>query len=397
MNQLATQKNTVRDGMRKVVMTVSNEFTTDYRVFREASALVKAGYDVTIFCVWREGLPRQEEKAGIHIRRILDSHLRLPVFASSRAVRRVWWKALLEAQADIYHAHDRDALDLTARAAAKLDVPFIYDSHEFWPDKNQYENNNGSLRDRLSERWWNAKERTYSRRASAIIMTSEGHARGLRLLFGVQQPVLVRNIPEYQRGTDRSMLRKKFRLSDADQIAVYVGNIQRNRGLEQVIAALRELPVKVHLVIIGYGPYRTTLERSLSPELRGRVHFHDPIPFEHIIPTIYSADVGVAPFQANCFSHRYVMPNKPFEYMMAELPVAVSNLPELTRLVTTVGYGETFTPDQPGSIAAAIRSILTDKDKQARYKANARAATETTYRWDIEKKALLDLYKRIMP
>jgi glycosyltransferase involved in cell wall biosynthesis len=382
---------------KKVVMTVSNEFTTDYRVFREASALTDAGYDVTVFCVHRQGLPRSEEREGVHVRRILDQHLRLPASAIARRVRKAWWNELLAAKADIYHAHDRDTLDLTARAARRLNVPFIYDSHEFWPDKNPYENNTGSLRDRVSEWLWTAKERRNARKASAIIMTSAGHAQGLRLLYGVQEPVLVRNIPEFQRGSDKTILRKRCGLSEQDKILIYSGNIQRNRGVEQVIAALRFLPANVHLVVLGYGPYRKVLERTVAPDLRGRVHFLDAVPFTQLIATQHSADLGVAPFQSNCFHHKYVMPNKPFEYMMAELPVAVSDLPELKRVVETVGYGETFKPDDPKDIARVIAGILNDPAKMQLYRERARAASEKTYRWDIEKRSLLDLYKRIVP
>ena len=383
--------------MKKVVMTVNNEFTTDYRVFREATALVQAGYDVTVFCVHRDGLPREQEKAGVHVRRILDAHLRLPISRQARAIRKVWWNALIASQADIYHAHDRDALDLSARAARRRNVPLIYDSHEFWPDKNQYENNSGSLRDRVSEFIWTWRERTYSRKASAIIMTSAGHAQGLRLAYRVQAPVLVRNIPEYQRGNDRTILKKKFNLGDSDQIIVYFGNIQRNRGIEQAIAALRELPSAVHLVIIGYGPYRDVLKKQIAHDLVERVHFHDAIPFEQIINTLYSADVGLASFQDNCFSHRYVLPNKPFEYMLAELPIVASDLPELRRLVSEVGYGELFVPNDVHDLARALKKVLSDQALRERYRAAARQASETTYRWDLEKKRLLDLYKRITP
>ncbi|MFH0830447.1 MAG: glycosyltransferase family 4 protein [Parcubacteria group bacterium] len=382
---------------RRVVMTVANEFTTDYRVFREASALTKTGYDVTVLCVYRKGLSRKEEREGVHVRRVLEQHLRLPVSRRARLVRRAWWQALTQQPADIYHAHDRDALDLTARAAQRFNVPFIYDSHEFWPDKNTYENNTGSLRDRLSERWWSAKEKRYAGRASAIIMTSPGHAQGLRLLYDVAAPVIVRNIPEFQRGTDKSILRKKFNLTEQDKIIVYSGNIQRNRGLEQTIAALLFLPKLVHLVIIGYGPYKKNLQESVALDLANRVHFMDAIPFTELIPTQHSADLGIAPFQANCFSHRHVLPNKPFEYMMAELPVAVSNLAELRDLVRTVDYGETFNPDDPRDIAHAVNKILSDPRLAQRYRQNASRASQKTYRWDLEQQQLLKLYHRLLP
>lgn len=382
---------------KKVVMTVSNEFTTDYRVFREARALVDAGYDVTLFCVYKKGLARSEEKDGIHVRRILDAHIRLPVSAQGRRVRKVWWKHLLEARADLYHAHDRDTLDLTARVARKLGVPFIYDSHEYWPDKNAYENNTRSLRDRLSEKWWNAKERRYISWASGFIVTSPGHGDGLVKRYGVQPPTLVRNIPEFQRGTDRTKLRKRIGLSATYKLLVYVGNIQRNRGIEEIIASLVHLPSHVHFAIIGYGHYQKELESRLPANLRSRVHFIGQIPFTEIIPLIYSADIGVAPFQANCYSHRHVLPNKIFEYMMAELPIAASAFPDMKNIIDAVGYGNTFDPASPSDIARVLNELLRDKEQLEKMRERAKNATEKTYRWDKEKDNLLNLYKKLLP
>ena len=380
-----------------VVMTVNNEFTTDYRVHREAKALVDAGYKVTLLCLFKKGLPREENREGINVKRILDAPIRLPVFAASRRVRAVWWRALLNQHADAYHAHDRDTLDLSARAARRFNVPLVYDSHEYWPDKNRYEHNTGNLRDRLSEWWWHRKERRYVHRAAALIMTSPGHARGLVEHYGVPMPTLVRNIPEYQRGTDAHFLRKKLGLDTNSRIAVYVGNIQRNRGLEEVITALTHLPKNVHFVAIGYGPYRKHLEQHLPDLARGRMHFIDTIPYREIVPTIHSADIGVAPFQSNCYSHRHVLPNKIFEYLMAELPVAVSNLPDMANIINAYDVGTTFVADQPKDIARALQDLLSDSARLQQLKRNARYATNTELRWDVEKKKLVTLYRGLLP
>jgi len=380
---------------KRVVMTVANEFTTDYRVHREAKALVDEGYDVTLFCVWKKGLARAEETDGIHVRRVLDGYLRLPLTRQVRKIRRVWWKALVQAQGDIYHAHDRDTLDYTAKIARRRRVPFVYDSHEYWPDKNQYTSNTGSLRDRLSEFLWTWKEGRNARRATRMIMTSPGHASGLVKRHRVAAPTLVRNIPEYQRGTDTSYLRNKFHLSDDDLILAYVGNIQRNRGLEEVIASLARLPEHVHFIAIGYGPFRKELEGNIPKQLKERVHFHDTIPYRDIVPVLYSADIGMAPFQANCYSHRHVLPNKIFEYMMSELPIAVSNLPDMREIIEKTGTGLFFEPNSLRSIAQTVKQLMDQPELRERMRKNARQATEKTYRWDVEKHQLLNLYRSL--
>lgn len=376
-------------------MTVSNDFTTDYRVYREAQALLEEGHQVTIFCVHLPDLARSEDVDGIKVRRILDNHLRLPVTKGARQVRQRWLHELRQANADLYHAHDRDTLDYTAKVAREKGVPFIYDSHEYWPDKNQYENNTGSLRDRLSGIWWTAKEGRHARQANAIIMTSPGHATGLVKKHRVQQPVLVRNTPLYQRGTDRSLLRRKFQLTGQDKIIIYGGNVQRNRGIEEVISSLKYLPENYHFVTLGYGKYAAELEKNIPAELAQRVHFHEPVHFLKYIPLMYAADMGIAPFQASCYSHYHVLPNKPFDYLMAELPIATSNFPDMKKIVLENKVGTVFEPDQPKDIARAIRHVLENEQRYQVYRANATKASETEFRWDREKVNLVDLYRKL--
>ena len=73
-----------------MVITVSNPFKPDPRVYKEARSLVKHGYEVTIIAWDREGkYPKEELFEGIKIKRIklksgygnfLDFVLKLPLF-----------------------------------------------------------------------------------------------------------------------------------------------------------------------------------------------------------------------------------------------------------------------------------------------------------------------------
>ncbi len=377
-------------------MTVANAFTTDYRVYREATALVQAGIQVTLFCVHMSGLAREETIDGVQVKRVLDDYIKLPFTSRARKVRKTWLKALRAEQADLYHAHDRDTLDYSVKVARERGVPVIYDSHEFWPDKNRYQNNTGNFKDKLSTAWWNHKEKTNARRADAMIMTSPGHANKIVELFRVEQPVIVRNIPVYQRGKDRNYLKNKFGLGARDKIVFYVGNIQKNRGLAETITALNYLPDNIHFVIMGYGDYRQSLEKNIPANLSRRVHFHEPVHFFKIIPIMYGADVGIAPIQPSCFSYIQVLPNKPFEYLMAELPIAVSDFPEMRKIALQNKVGTVFDPKDPRDIARAIQQILKDPKKYQDFRRNATAVTRDKYRWDLEKEKLINLYNRLL-
>ena len=99
---------------------------------------------------------------------------------------------------------------------------------------------------------------------------------------------------------------------------------------------MAELPA-AHLVFLGSSPfsgYEDGLrEQAAAAGLADRVHFLPSVPLERLLEHTADADVGVSLLQDTCENHRLALPNKVFEYVAAGVPVVVSDLPELTRLV----------------------------------------------------------------
>jgi glycosyltransferase involved in cell wall biosynthesis len=61
-----------------------------------------------------------------------------------------------------------------------------------------------------------------------------------------------------------------------------------------------------------------------------------------------------------------------------------------------VGVGTVCDPDDPQSIAAAVRAIVDDPEANARFRAATLVAI-SRYNWDHEKQKLLALYRRLEP
>jgi len=91
--------------------------------------------------------------------------------------------------------------------------------------------------------------------------------------------------------------------------------------------------------------------------------------------------------------------NKLFEYLMAGLPVAASDLPEI-RAVATQGdppVGELFDPNSPASIAEAVTRILADPAEYELRRREARRLALERFNWNLEERRLLDLYEQVLP
>jgi glycosyltransferase involved in cell wall biosynthesis len=87
--------------------------------------------------------------------------------------------------------------------------------------------------------------------------------------------------------------------------------------------------------------------------------------------------------------------NKLFEYLMAGLPVAASDLPEIRRVLTAGDPppGELFDAEDPESIALAIGRLLADEDVYAARRHEARRLALERYNWTVQEPRLVEVYR----
>lgn len=290
----------------------------------------------------------------------------------------------LAASADVYHSHDLNTLYVGYRCARGRGARLVYDSHELQTERS-----------RMGwwwKRWalWN--ERRLLPAADALIVASPPWIEHLRHLYGRVPDIAeaVINVPEPTTVVPRD-LRPELGLPESTPILLYQGSIQENRGIEPAIDAVGLLD-DVVLVIVGYGYYRHVLEEMVVRRgVADRVRFFGPIPNVDLLHWTASADVGLCNIVNASLSYYTTLPNKLFEYMMAEVPVLGSDSPGIGRVVAETGAGEVVDPIDPHSLAAATRKILADPEP---YRAACRKARER-YNWDVESDRLLEVYERL--
>ena len=81
--------------------------------------------------------------------------------------------------------------------------------------------------------------------------------------------------------------------------------------------------------------------------------------------------------------------------MMAGLPVAASNFPELNRVIEETDCGCSFDPADPDSISDTINSMIDDPVRMERMRENA-VRCAGNYSWEIESKKLLAIYAKLV-
>ena len=115
---------------------------------------------------------------------------------------------------------------------------------------------------------------------------------------------------------------------------------------------------------------------------------------DQILSVCKLADVGIAPIENLCKSYYLSLPNKIFEYIHAELPVLVSDFPEMKNIVNNYSVGEVFNIDEPSSLIKVINNYFDNPDNIIRYKQNCLKASKVL-NWDNEEKKLFNLYNNL--
>ncbi len=141
---------------------------------------------------------------------------------------------------------------------------------------------------------------------------------------------------------------------------------------------------------MGYGALEECV-KDISKE-HTNIYFHQAVSPEVLLEYTSSADFGISIIEDKCLSYRYCLPNKMFEYFMAELPVIVSNLPEMKRLVEDNSLGVVAKENSTKGLKKAIEeAVLLDQDELQK---NIQKVKEI-YNWEEQEKVLLDTYKEL--
>ena len=385
----------------RLCMHVRGVVRLDHRVMREATALRDAGFAVTILDLEDDlTRPAEEDLGGIHVKHIMKPNWLLP--ARSRvghlikSTQKLVYTTLqlIRMPADIYHAHDDNALAACYIAARWHRKLLIFDAHEL-----PLNSLGDKRRSWLSALLINVFTRML-RNCAGIITVSSPIAQEICHLYHIPQVSLIRNLPVYQALPKSDRLRQHLGLSPSVKVVLFQGNIDPNRGLDKLVHTAKFLDRDIVIVIMGKGVGVTPSELEALAESEGvteGIRIIPPVPYEELLNWTASADIGVIVSSPDySLNVRMSLPNKLFEYLMAGLPVLSSQLPAVAEVINTYDVGQILSSLAPAEIAAAINAMLEDQAALERMHRNALEAAQHEFYWEKERLQLLQLYDEIL-
>lgn len=416
---------TSRRGLR-IAMFVMNTVEFDRRVLREASTLASDGHEVTVVGVRSDDrLPTLEARRdGFRIARVplrwrpanATAHATslglsrvsarrawaasLPWLVRSRARWGQWRREALRAapRADVYHGHDLPGLGVAAAARSLRGGALIYDSHDLFVESGA-----NAHRPRWAKAGLANAERRLYRQADHLITVNHGIADRLHEAYGPIPTSVVHNcVPRWTATPeDRRVLRAATGLGSEVSIVLYHGGFTANRGLGLLIKAMAApVLLNAHLVLLGYGPMESELQRlARGPLVNGRVHVLPPVPPDDLDRYICGADVVAMVNQPASENEILSTPNKLFEALAAGVPVVTSDFALRREIVQDdqLGpLGALCDPTDAGSITAAIAELLhlPQADRDA-LRSRCLAAAHRRWNWEREQASLREAYEAV--
>lgn len=371
---------------KRIIVSVINDLVTDQRVSRTCHELHHLGYDVLL--VGRKlphSLPMPEVPYQLHRMKLIFTQG--PLFYAFYNWRLFW--LLLWRKVDILWSNDLDTL-LANHLAGKLKAkPVIFDSHEYFTEVPELENNG------FAKKTWKAIEGWIVPKLKYCITVNNSIASLFKDKYHKEFKV-IRNVPAKLK-LEKTTTRKELGMPENKHIIILQGSgINMHRGSEELVEAFKYLPSNFHLYIVGNGDVLEILKKMvLEWKLETQVTFIDKQPYAKLIQYTMNADAGVTLDKDTNINYRFSLPNKIFDYIQCGIPVISSDLVELKKIIEKYQVGIIVNQVDPQEIANSIQHLFEHPEKYQIYRHNTIEASKQL-NWEVEKKVLHELMNEVI-
>jgi glycosyltransferase involved in cell wall biosynthesis len=230
--------------------------------------------------------------------------------------------------------------------------------------------------------------------ADFVVLVSDPIADWYQRAYNIKRPLVLLNTPYLflqEEGKNYDLFRDKFSLARDTKIVLYQGIFVKGRGIELILDTFKTYKIeKVVIVFMGYGPLEDKIKQAAQSS--ESVYYHPAVSPDVVLQYTSSADIGIFLMSSDCLSYYYCLPNKLFEYIMADLPVLISNVPEMSRVVKGNHIGIVVKDLNLLEVKEAIEKITAMDYTEIK---NNIALVREQYSWENQEKKLFDAYKQL--
>jgi glycosyltransferase involved in cell wall biosynthesis len=289
---------------------------------------------------------------------------------------------LLFSKFDVLLSNDLDTLVANYLAAFVKRKELVYDSHEYFTEVPELVHRPGI------KKIWELLEKSMVPKIKYAYTVCNSIAKVYEKKYGVPFYV-VRNMPY------AAKIKADIKKTDNSKIILYQGAVNIGRGLKQAILSMQFIE-NAKLVIVGEGDIKPELETLVKKEnLQHKVEFKGRLSIEDLADITPNADLGLSIEEDLGLNYRYALPNKLFDYIQSQVPVLVTNLPEMQAIVKQYNIGEITTSLEPDVLAEKINKALFNKEKREEWQMGLKKAAKELV-WENEELVLQKIYSRFL-
>jgi glycosyltransferase involved in cell wall biosynthesis len=393
--------------LRRICIVSPGNLASNPRMLKEAGALHEAGYDVTtVVCDYSEALrefdreisastpwrvvrvrrssgERYGSAAAYLLAKLMGRDVPVsvaarayggPVGALEQATRRI--------SADLYIAHYIAALPAASAAARSHGAMLGFDAEDFHAGE-AIDGSSDTLHTRMVGAVEGALLPSCSHVTAAAPLISEAYAAR----YGIARPTTILNV------FPSDMAPKLTGVAAASatlRVYWFSQTVGLDRGLQAFLQAVARAKTRIELDIRGgdrwgHGEKLLSLARELG--LGGRVKLLPVGAPPEMVKLAAAYDLGLSLETDVSQSRRLCLTNKIFTYLLAGVPVVMSDTPAQRALATELGAAALVVSlAAPEAMAAALDRFAPTLGQA---KAEALRLGRERYNWEVEKKTLL--------
>ena len=354
--------------MKKVIVSVSNNLVTDQRVAKVCNSLYENGFEVLL-------VGRNFPKVTGLNRKYKTKNLTLffnkgALFYAEFNIRLFFF--LFFTKKDVLLANDIDTL-LSNYLVSKLqNKKIVFDSHELFSEIPELVD-----RPRIKDFWLGLEQKIIPKLKNCYTVC-ESIANHYQEKYNTKFEV-VRNTP----------IKKELSVDafeKTEKVIVYQGAVNVGRGLELMIETMKYLDGFLLWIIGDGGVFEELKQKVEREELTEKVLFFGRVLPDELYEITPKACLGISLEEDLGMNYRYALPNKIFDYIQAEVPILISDLPEMKNVVDHYKVGEIVEYRDPEFLTKQIKALV-EKDFSGALK---KAKQELI--WEKEEQKLLRLF-----
>jgi glycosyltransferase involved in cell wall biosynthesis len=288
---------------------------------------------------------------------------------------------LLTRKYDILFAEDLYTLPLCIVVGKIKGAKVIYDCRELFGFL-------AGLKEKpFVQKLWQLVEKIFIKKADLVIVTGDMDAEFLKSEYQLKNIIVIRNLPLYNKAKSPINFYEKLNIASNKKILIYQGVVVKGRGIDMIFNLL-SLTDEYVLIILGDGEHIDYYKsQSTILGISEKIHFVGKIPQDDLINYTAGAFIGLSLIENVSLSYYYALPNKLFEYVMAEIPVITTDLPQMKKIIDDYNVGFTVKENDIEQLLLILNNLKNDEQLYFTLKSNCVSASKIL-NWDNEFKNL---------